>query len=68
MTRIVTFTRSVRYNLDEMADSLIALDEEGKVYHESELLDLAWDWAREDLSCGWGHQFDGYLDMEVTDE
>lgn len=67
MARIVTFTRTVKYDLDRIAADYLEMMDDFSITEE-QVLALSEDYAREDLSCGWGHTFDGDLDMEVTDE
>lgn len=66
--RTVTFSRHITYDLDKLAEILSWNHRaEGEVVTEDECLDLAMTYAQEDFGCGWGHTFDGHLEMTVNE-
>lgn len=72
LPKFITATRKVTYDVEHLRESLIEmnaiLNGEGEVFMTfepslDEMLDLANEYAQEDLSCGWGHSVNDF-DLE----
>ena len=71
--KFIVASRNVTYDTAKLAESLKEINsifnEEGEVFDYEpsldELLDLANEYAQEDLSCGWGHTVEDIYLEEV---
>lgn len=52
----ITVTKSITYDLTLIANDLEQIN--GKKPTEDEIIEIVEEYAKDDFSCGWGHQAD----------